>query len=425
MKRPSFAAMLALALAAPVASALEFGPATLLPFPQNANGNRSMYAAGIGDLNADGRVDVAYMTTGFSNDNVNDYRIYLYEQQANGTLLQTGNFSFAPAGTPLYSEYMLATADFDHDGRGELVVGASSSVTILRRDAGGTYVPVATLASTFNNIGQSIVRDFDGDGQLDILLFAVGWSSIYRGLGNFSFAAPVQILHAPTEDLVPTDVDGDGRLDLLGTRIEVRQRVEVNYGRPSAFLFSEATSLLERPEWVMRAATAGDVTGDGTPEVLEVHVEQEEYGSTLYLPTTLGVYTRSADGSYHELWTRRLGFDGGWFPGYAIHIRDLDGDGAGDVVAYLNGSLAILRREGGFLGEPLLIPSLSSGSGAPHTWQTAIEDFNGDGCPDIGYTSQVGYAIHYRLDCTAPTISRDGSGKTAPRVRRATERPVR
>jgi hypothetical protein len=139
------------------------------------------------DFNGDGRTDFAVADHGAGN-----VRVFARNAADTGFTEDAGS-PIALGGAPID----LATADFDRDGRPDLVVANTKSVTLLRRGAAGwaadapTPVPAGAYAPW--------VGDFDGDGRPDLAV-----TSATDALTILLNPAPVV---APPP---PADADGDG-----------------------------------------------------------------------------------------------------------------------------------------------------------------------------------------------------------------------
>jgi hypothetical protein len=139
-----------------------------------------------GDFNGDGRTDFAVADNGAGN-----VRVFL--RNAAGGFAEDAGSPIALGGAPVD----LASADFDRDGRPDLVVANANSVTLLRRGAAGwaadapTPVPAGAYAPW--------VGDFDGDGRPDLAVTSAG--TVVTVLLN-----PAPVVAPPP----PADQDRDG-----------------------------------------------------------------------------------------------------------------------------------------------------------------------------------------------------------------------
>jgi hypothetical protein len=408
------------------------------------------------DFDGDGRLDLV-SANGYSDDL--------------SLLLGAGGGSFAgerrlPAGAgPL----ALAVADFDGDGRPDLVLAdwTSEDVAFLRNRGDGTFLPPVSLAMP----GAAPVAlgrgDFNRDGNADLAVGTqTGGLLSMAGSGNGTFAAPVQVGRVAavggllvaradgdaTDDLVATDrlagsaflfpgrgdgsfaaahdcgglsgpagvavgdFDADGTEDLVvangaGNSDErYPDMVSVLLGRAGGGFVGPV--LLESPDRV-RSVTAGDLDGDGIPDLAMtipsaqaieirrglgdgtfdpgIRVAAGSHPDRLVSGDFDGDGRRDvavADGGGAVLVYLSLG-DGLFTAGIpepvcadpiALQAGDLDGDGALDLLAGSGSSrdLSLLRNAGGGLFQPetrftagLVVTDL------------AIADLDRDGRPDI------------------------------------------
>lgn len=93
---------------------------------------------------------------------------------------------------------------------------SSGALFVVRGLGGGAVTtPITTLEVGW--LKQLSIRDFDGDGKVDVL--ALGqWLAALRGNGDGTFGAPVVapwIIGNPARDTALADFDGDGRLDVV------------------------------------------------------------------------------------------------------------------------------------------------------------------------------------------------------------------
>ena len=121
-------------------------------------------AVALGDLDGDGRRDVA-LTTSVAADPANDRMLNVFLQDVDGTLKPRVQYPLGN-GTPR----ALDIGDVNGDGRADAVVGnsagAASSILVLLQNSSGTLdAPVAypTLSADHVKVG-----DFNGDGRMDV-----------------------------------------------------------------------------------------------------------------------------------------------------------------------------------------------------------------------------------------------------------------
>jgi len=170
----------------------------------------------LGDFNADGRPDLVVLS-------------YTFNQLS--VLLGNGDGTLAPRviyqATGYGFRYVAEPADYDNDGNQDLLVSASQHsywLLLFRGHGDGTF-------STPSLAGQAqdspiLVKDFDGDGALDVASFSGATIAVSRGDGHGGFSAPVAVATLPgVNKLVGGDFNGDDRQDLAA--------VQTVYGEPS------------------------------------------------------------------------------------------------------------------------------------------------------------------------------------------------
>lgn len=159
----------------------------------------------VGDLNGDGKLDVLAQVGSLS-----------------FTYLGNGDGTFA-AGVSSFSapvDVSDALADFNGDGKLDLFI---PGIGIQLGKGDGTFHPIVPFPTGVLT-GSNVIGDFDGDGKLDLAVTGANSTGqqlqILFGNGDGTFrAGSVQSLPASAGlgNLVAADLNGDGKLDLVGS----------------------------------------------------------------------------------------------------------------------------------------------------------------------------------------------------------------
>jgi len=143
----------------------------------------------VGDLNADGKVDLAILT-------VSDQAISILRGNGNGTFALAGRFPITNAsyaGAEFHgsgSAFDLALADVTGDGKLDVVAAYDRNndgiVQLFPGNGDGTLQPSAVYAvPTGFSLGRLSVADFNGDGRVDLLLGSYGGAvNILSGIAS-------------------------------------------------------------------------------------------------------------------------------------------------------------------------------------------------------------------------------------------------
>jgi len=342
---------------ADVAVSQLFGPVEVLL----SNGNGTLQAARtfsaglrpdaitIADVNGDGKPDLI----------VGNYGNYNYASPGTpgsvSVLLGNGNGTFQAQKTAAVGfEYptSVLVADVNGDGKPDLIVGSvyqnsvydpvsmttsffrTGQVTVLLGNGNGTFFGPDTIVKGLPYlVTTAAVGDFNGDGKTDLAINLGGAVRILLGNGNGTFQAAHTINGLSYGDLSAADVNGDGALDLV-----------ITGGGTTTVLLGQGNGNFQAPLFSPGPTSYGgvlaDLNGDGNPDLL---------GASAGIAS---IFAGNGNGTFAP--GQSLA---GIFAG-ALATADLNGDGRPDVISTYTtsgttGSLAVLLGgpDGSFTGQ--------------------------------------------------------------------------
>ncbi len=265
-------------------------------------GSDTAYAVVVSDIDLDGDFDIIWADApGFQN------RIMLSVNE--------GDLSFS---TPMelasvFGSQSLDAADFDGDGDIDIVIGSRGGSLSWLENINGTYEQ-RLIASNFAT-EFLVAKDFDRDGKIDVLT-SIGW---WKSIGNQRFQ---QRRFSDSDDFpnraTVSDIDGDGDLDFATGNEELGALSW--YENDGSGNFSE--HLISDDVGAFADLGSGDLDGDGD---LDLIVAQDSAAGFRY-------YENLGDSSFvvrHESWYAT--------PTTLLSLADFDGDGDLDLVTDHNG----------------------------------------------------------------------------------------
>jgi len=307
------------------------------------------------------------------------------------------SFGFTPSIiTTGLIPHAAAAADFNGDGKLDLVFGGSSNaVTVALGTGSGTFGNRIFSPPFSTNIGIGYLRaaDFDLDGKMDVVVAGISELKVLFGngdgtfgTGDGAFGGTVTLPTAPGPVEV-ADFNGDGIPD-----IAVMHRVGWTVGILLGNADRTFSAPVEYPLGTFDCATyfpsgpcggyetflaIGDLNGDGVPDVVTVQPTNGE--KTRVAVVLLG----NADGSLRAPVSYPLPELGYYQPNDSFVLEDLDGDGHLDLVVVpgYGNSVGVLRGNGdGTFTAAIPSYTVIGNNGAGYG--VAVVDVNGDGKPD-------------------------------------------
>jgi hypothetical protein len=269
-------------------------PITAASFPTS-----SISAVAIGDLNGDGKPDLAVAAwggSGVTSGNLNTVAILL----GNGD----GSFQSPKFYQSANNPFAIAVGDFNKDGKLDVVLMNPEGLYLSLGNGDGTFLPgylilaePSTLVSTnppgpiLNGPVSFTVGDFNGDGNLDIAADIDGTRvDVLLGTGTGSFAGPTTYLINSKQtgfgggSIVTDRLTNSGKLDLV---------VATGYGGTLALLYGNGDGTFQTPiiyplpEYDDQAVVTADINSDGKPDIVTGTSEGSLEGDVNYLTVLL------------------------------------------------------------------------------------------------------------------------------------------
>ncbi len=304
----------------------------------------------------------------------------------------------------------LAAADFDEDGRADLVLAltdADAAMVLIASENAGFRALAVPAGARPEDVAAA---DLDGDGHADFVTVdrADGTASLRSGDGSGAFAErrPFAAGAEPVRAAV-ADLDGDGAPDLLIARVGRVDRLRNDGG--GGFLAPEG-AVRTAGNWISSVDTA-DLNADGIVDLaLVVKIRIPIFGVDLCsIDTFLGDGTGGfADPSPLVDYLPPLG-------NTSIVARDADADGIADIVVAGNslGALVFRGDGSGVFGRTFL--EIRSGGAAT---SVAAADADHDGRVEIfcaNYGPELGLAVVASNDAGRFEHATYGSTSRTPR----------
>ncbi|MEM7248633.1 MAG: VCBS repeat-containing protein, partial [Acidobacteriota bacterium] len=221
--------------------------------------------------------------------------------------------------------------DFDGDGDLDTFLAYGDAPSVWLNDGTGTFSHHQTFGNGFN----VAVGDLDDDGDLDLITVRIGFGDqIWFNDGSANFTAGQHFPRSSQGGVVVAfgDIDGDGDLDLLSTGVGVPVAIWLNDGSGNFTDSGVSLSAGDNFDNYTNMIALADVDGDDDLDLLCVNSWAGRQ-SLIYLNDGSGSFTLSPHGF-------------GTLVGISLLVEDFDDDGDLDIFNGIKGQSEFWLNDG-------------------------------------------------------------------------------
>jgi Bacterial Ig-like domain/FG-GAP-like repeat len=338
-------------------------------FPAELIAGVKGFTTAFGDVNGDGIADVLMSTLP---DAPAPYQlgVFLLLGRADGTLAAPTRVDVGPSSSACLTE-AIVIGDVNGDGRADVVIGSYvCGIQVLRQSPAGTLALAEHLVTS--QASRLRLADLDGDGKLDLV--GTGAEQSRVGIwkrdpsGALVESGSFQVVF-PASDFDIGDLDGDGRPDMafrIGPPLTGAGVALVMQQPDGSFVLNPTFLATGQPMYGVNAIAIADVNGDGRADVIAAAIDR------------VAVFHQGSGGSFVLTTLPTL------IGATSVSVADMNNDGRPDlVITHLaeNRVGVSYQQSSGMLSaeELYVVPALGASSQQP----MALGDVTGDGRRDI------------------------------------------
>ncbi|WP_304065242.1 FG-GAP-like repeat-containing protein [Pedobacter glucosidilyticus] len=397
-------------------SLLDFSPR------QDFSAGNSTYSVATGDLDGDGKLDMAAVNYGSNT-------LSVFHNTSSSGSITSSSFATKVDFTTGTFPIAVSITDFDGDGKLDIVVAnyGGHSVSVFRNTSTTGSITTSSFAAKVDfatglQPTSIAVGDFNKDGKPDIATanpghntFSVLQNTASSGsITTNSFAAKVDFAlasGASPQSITVGDIDGDGKLDIATANasintVSIFQNTHVGGDISSSSFATKVDFNTELGPW---AVSITDVDLDGKPELIVANRNNNSLSVFQNIHSTGNIASSS--------FATKVDFATGAGNGpYALAIGDIDGDAKPDfATANANsGTVSIFRNTSsvGSISTSSLATRVNFNVGSSPL-SIRIADLDGDSKPDIATANSQSNGVSVlRNTEIPPTITNVTSTKT-------------
>lgn len=336
-------------------------------------------AVEIGDVNNDGLNDIV-AGSGYYFDSQNDYSVFVFKQNTDGTLADHVKIGGVGAFLGLSD---IEIADMNNDHLNDVVVAYGSNVAILHQLSSGGFGQAKIISGTISTYGIKI-GDINNDGLKDILGY--DYNSNFRILyqnssGDFTLtSSPSKTWYCTQVEL--GDVNGDNLVDMMKI---YDSTIEIRYQKNGADITRDSTFIIDTHirSTDFAGITIGDLNNDGRNDIVAT------YGGN---DGRYNIYYQKPNG---QIDTANVKTVTTYDIPKPVKIADLNCDGVSEIIIGHSGWFKISVFEKPNM-EDYNHYNLFNGMSYYNPFSMAVDDINNDGrCDVVSVGQDATINIHY------------------------------
>jgi FG-GAP-like repeat len=305
----------------------------------------------------------------------------------------------SPSGYPLSDNI-----DIDGDGKIDIIASIynGSKLAVLKNNSNIGLISFIKIGELLNlpyftkGISDFKISDIDGDGKLDVIATrdssnCFGDIAILRnvstGVGDFSFATPIYINGVNVEcgngKISIADIDGDGKVDIIRNGFSILRNTStignISFANKIDFAFT------------FRILITSDIDGDNKTDII-ITTGVDSITSIFRNTSTIGNIS----------FAPKVNFKSGEVRSNYIYTTDIDGDNKLDLIVThdLRNTVSILRNTtvNNIINFATSVNYISGIGSAENGKKGDLADLNGNGKPDFSSESDFGFLNFYALE---------------------------